>query len=113
MTHTQEAIQKATIFILAVAWTLAACASTKPAEVSWKPASTAPEGKMLVTYREGESEITAASVVRENHRGEAAEIWGARDGRDTITHGSYAPPTHWLCECPPLPALKSTTGSKA
>ena len=88
-------------------------ASPLPPATSWKTVDSAPEGKMLVTYRQGEQEISAACVIRENHRGEPQEIWAARDGRDTITHGSYAAPTHWLCECPPLPpAPGAETGEK-
>lgn len=55
----------------------------------WMPIETAPIGKWLLTYRLGESDWSCAL------RGHEDE-WIAPDGRTTVTHSTYLPPTHYL-----------------
>lgn len=70
------------------------------AGTAWKPVGPdTPEGVWLITYRSGERGPTASMLSR--CTGE--DVWTAPDGRDTITHSIYAPPTHWLTVMPPLP----------
>ena len=73
------------------------------AEAGWQPESTAPAGKMLITYRLGEEDVTRAGL---RIWPDGDREWIAPDGRTTVTHHSYAPPTHWLCEAPPTPTTK-------
>ena len=67
----------------------------------WWPVSYAPSDTWLRTKREGEDGENVCSLHRipEQHGG--GEEWVERyTGVTTITHGSFAAPTHWR----PLPA---------
>ncbi len=63
----------------------------------WQPIETAPAELWLVTCREGERYASIASTPD-------GEEWCATDGRTTVTHHTYLPPTHWLCVVPRVPA---------
>lgn len=66
---------------------------------AWKPIGPdTPEGVWLITYRAGERGPTSSILSRD--AGE--DVWSDPDGRDTVTHSIYAPPTHWLTVMPPL-----------
>lgn len=58
----------------------------------WRPIAEAPEGVVLITARVGEKRSTIAA--------RKGDEWFAPDGRTTVTHHSYLPPTHFM----PLPA---------
>lgn len=58
----------------------------------WQPISTAPENVWLNTKREGEDGDNIC-FCRTWPDGE--KEWIECGGRTTITHGSFAPPTHW------------------
>lgn len=90
--------------------TLKACLAIEAGELpsskvpTWRPASEAPSDCWLVTYRAGEKGWTRSLRVTEQD-GSASDEWCAPDGRSTITHHSYAAPTHFLdVEIPELPA---------
>lgn len=59
----------------------------------WKPIETAPDGVWLRTKRKGEKgeNVCRLRVWPDGDR-EWIEIY---TGRTTVTHGSFAPPTHW------------------
>ena len=69
----------------------------------WRTIETAPKDRWLITWREGEKHTSIASK-REWPDGEAE--WISGDGSTTITHHSYAPPTHYLMP-PPAPDIRS------
>ncbi|MGA0561733.1 hypothetical protein ACO2RV_04730 [Ancylobacter sp. VNQ12] len=82
----------------------AGAASPGSEPLIWRPASEAPCGRWLVTYRAGEKGWTR-SLRGTEQDGSASDEWCAPDGRSTITHHSYAAPTHFLdVEIPELPA---------
>jgi len=56
---------------------------------AWRPASEAPLGRWLLTWREGEDDWSRAMRVDEGE-------WTAPDGRTTATHSTYLPPTHFI-----------------
>lgn len=58
----------------------------------WQPISTAPETVWLNTRRDGEDSDNVC-FLRVWPCGE--KEWIERGGRTTITHSSFAPPTHW------------------
>lgn len=55
----------------------------------WRSADEAPEGVWLPTWREGEKRTSVAMKV-------TGDEWCAPDGRTTVTHSTYLPPTHFL-----------------
>lgn len=56
-------------------------------------ASTAPHGVWIRTKREGENGENVCALTRAD---DGNEEWVERDGgRTTITHHSFAAPTHW------------------
>lgn len=58
-----------------------------------------PQGQWLWTWREGEDKPSIAMLrIWPGPDGEAE--WIAPDGRTTITHHTYLPPTHWAA--PPI-----------
>lgn len=71
------------------------------AERAWRPEVEAPEGVWLVTYLIGER-VPALAMVRTL---DGTREWIAPDGRTTVTHSTYAAPSHFLrVKLPPLPA---------
>lgn len=59
-----------------------------------------PEGEWLLTWLAGEDRPTLSMLRRCPNGG--ADEWIAEDGRTTVTHRTYPPPTHWT-SVPPLP----------
>lgn len=57
------------------------------------------DGRLHVTCREGE---TGINLTRYLLGGE----WADQEGRTTVTHSTFLPPTHWL-KTPPVPLLRS------
>lgn len=58
----------------------------------WKPEPEAPEGRYLVTRRDGEDGTNVCHVIVWPS---GEREWCDRYGRTTITHHSFAAPTHW------------------
>lgn len=66
----------------------------------WKPIYAAPTDVPLITCRAGEKGINRC--IRVKRPGEPDEFI-ASDGRTTVAHSTFLPPTHFLCICPPIP----------
>lgn len=65
-------------------------------DVKWMPIETAPRNEWIRTKREGEKGENVCFMRKyPEHMGGDIE-WVAQDGRTTITHGTFAEPTHWL-----------------
>lgn len=63
--------------------------------MNWQPIETAPEGIYLRTKREGEDGENVCMYRVWPDCGEWE--WIERgEGRTTVTHHSFAPPTHWM-----------------
>lgn len=60
----------------------------------WQPEHTAPQAVWVRTKREDEGGENIC-VLRVWPDGEREWIERSPEGRTTITHGSFAPPTHW------------------
>lgn len=61
--------------------------------LNWKPEETAPVNKYLVTKREGEAGTNVCMLrIWPDGEREWIEMVG---GRTTVTHHSFAAPTHW------------------
>jgi len=73
----------------------------------WRSEAEAPEG-WHKTYRLGEAR-TSVSLLRIWPGGDRE--WIAPDGRTTVTHSTYAAPTHYLV-APALPAIRALTEAK-
>ncbi len=58
----------------------------------WLLIESAPLGVFLRTRREGESGENVSMLVH-------GDEWVDREGRTTVTHSTFAAPTHWM----PLP----------
>lgn len=69
----------------------------------WQPIETAPENTWVRTKREGEDgENVCAYRVLNFEPADGEWEWVERGtGRTTVTHHSFAPPTHWLPLEPP------------
>lgn len=55
----------------------------------WVPVSLVTPGIWLVTCREGEDGINLCMMSEDGE-------WHDSAGRSTVTHHSFAPPTHWI-----------------
>ncbi len=76
--------------------------STGEAE-GWRDIASAPESKWVLTCRAGENGINLCS----QYSGE----WHDQCGRSTVTHHSFAAPTHWMpCPKPPSAMLAAAGG---
>lgn len=71
----------------------------------WQPISNAPEGVWLRTKRDGEN---GENVTRYRIWPGGEWEWMDRDGRTTVTHHSFAAPTHWQ----PLAAASAQGGGE-
>lgn len=68
--------------------------SSDPTQTTvWSPESTAPTDRWVRTHREGEM---GYNVCRLRVWPEGDREWIDRSGRTTVTHGSFAAPTHWM-----------------
>lgn len=75
-------------------------------EAEWRPASEAPNGWHR-TYRLGEDGATWSHCWTDKF---GDREWSDPQGRTTVTHGTYAPPTHYLAvKAPPLPLPPSSS----
>lgn len=62
-------------------------------EEEWQTVKNAPTGVWIETKKEGEKGSNVCCLVRDKYGGE--EWIEAKTGVTTITHQSFAPPTHW------------------
>lgn len=62
-------------------------------DAGWHPISTAPFGEWLRIRRDGE--IGTNICFRRRMPGDVGVEWIDRDGRTTVTHSTFAAPTHW------------------
>lgn len=69
----------------------------------WQPVSFAPIGPWLRTKREGEDGENECYVRLETLDSEPE--WIDRQGRTTVTHHSFLPPTHWRWIIEPKPIV--------
>lgn len=64
--------------------------------MTWQPIETAPHGVWLKTKRDGES---GQNVCMSRKWPDGTIEWIEKNGgRTTVTHHSFAPPTHWQPE---------------
>ena len=66
---------------------------TDPFAKFWKPVATAPSDEWIKTKREGERGENIC--FRRSGRLNGNDEWIDKQGRTTITHTTFAPPTHW------------------
>lgn len=59
----------------------------------WMPIETAPEGEWVVTAKAGERGANLCC--------RTGDEWHDQAGRSTVTHHSFAAPTHWMPLPPP------------
>lgn len=82
----------------------AAAQAATPSEDGWRPASEAPDGMWVPTWREGEKHTSIAS---KRAWLDGDDEWCAPNGKTTVTHSTYLPPTHYFrVPPPPLPDTK-------
>ncbi len=56
--------------------------------IDWNPVRITPPPGWLLTYRKGESRASMACYLGDGE-------WGDAEGRTTVTHSTFLPPTHW------------------
>ena len=75
----------------------------------WQPIETAPSNTRILTCRAGESGVNICHLLHDPEHLPEGEWVESQTGRTTVTHHSFAPPTHWM----PLPAAPVDGGEDA
>lgn len=78
-----------------VGWRATSTVTLATPRTVWRTIKSAPPFIWLRTRRLGEAGESLALLNLWNDGADNIREWCAPDGRTTITHGTYAPPTHW------------------